>query len=544
MNLFKLNTGQNSIFLPIRIASGLIVLSLSLSSNSFAASEQDQSSKAILLQGFDWNSANGNWYVNLQSKASTIKELGVTHVWYPPPSDSTSREGYLPRQLNNLNSGYGTEAQLKSSIRSLRDLGIESIADIVINHRVGTNSQADFSFPNWGCDAVANNDEWSGRCGGDDSGKSYEAARDIDHSKPYVQNDIKVWLSQRLANVGFTGWRFDFAMGYSPNYAKLYVDASKPNFCVGEIWPDLNYDNVEGHREALIRYIRDTGDQCAAFDFTSKGLLNKALQEGDYWRLRDRLGGPAGGIGKWPQKMVTFVDNHDTGPSGSCGNGQNFWPTPCDKVMSAYAYTLTHPGIPTLYYPHVFDWGLQKNIQALTRTRRAAGITSTSPVAILKAENGLYAAIVTGTSGRVAMKIGPNPWTPGDSWILAERGDQYAVWLEKAQSVDPLSCLNKARFQLAQVQTPGTDSLYVVGNIPALGQWNPAKALPLKFQDSVWIGTVDLPNDQVLQYKYIQWNGVSPIWESDQPTVSGNREWDTTGPCNKSIFRADSNFNF
>ena len=82
-------------------------VALALISSVHAATEQNKSSSAILMQGFHWNSANGNWYGTLQGKASDMKNLGITHVWFPPPSDAASREGYLPRQLNVLNSSYG-----------------------------------------------------------------------------------------------------------------------------------------------------------------------------------------------------------------------------------------------------------------------------------------------------------------------------------------------------------------------------------------------------------------------------------------------------
>jgi alpha-amylase len=520
---------------------------------------QNKSSNAILFQGFDWSSANGRFYETLQSRASTIKELGVTHVWFPPPSDSAAREGYLPRQLNNLNSAYGNEKQLGEAIRSLRRVGIESIADIVINHRVGTRDWADFSYPNWGCDAVTNNDEWQGNCGGDDSGENYSAARDIDHSKAQVQKDIKAWLGERLRGVGFTGWRFDFAKGYAPTYTRMYVEASRPNFCVGEVWPDLNYDRVDDHRQMLVDYVNNTGGVCAAFDFTSKGLLNKVLRDGDYWRLRDGSGRPAGAIGWWPQKMVTFVDNHDTGPSGPCGSGQNYWPTPCDKVLGAYAYNLTHPGIPTIYSTHVFNWGLQNDLKKLVAARRSAGISSTSRVSIQKAENGLYAAFVEGTRGRVAMKLGPNDWSPGAGWSLTSYGQEFAVWTQSSKatdeadvpqttpSPDTASCRSRVNFQIEGANTSWGENVYVLGNLPELGAWDTSRAIPLKIQSAgaqaPWTGSVELPASSKVQYKYIKKNGESVVWESSLRTTTGNREFQTVSRCNSSLARVDGSFN-
>ncbi|KAH0683990.1 hypothetical protein KY285_021475 [Solanum tuberosum] len=62
-----------------------------------------------------------------------------------------------------------------------------------------------------------------------------------------------------------------------------------------------------------------------------------------------------------PQNAVTFIDNHDTGST------QHIWPFPSDKVMQGYAYILTHPGVPSVFYDHFFDWGLKDGITTLGR---------------------------------------------------------------------------------------------------------------------------------------------------------------------------------
>jgi alpha-amylase len=327
--------------------------------------------------------------------------------------------------LNVLNSSYGSENDLRNAIGAFTTRGLRVVADVVVNHRVGTSSWADFTDPGWGCWAVVNNDEWSGRCGGNDSGDSYGPARDLDHANPTVSNDIRTWLSTRLKSVGFTGIRFDYSKGYGAGYARQYADAMGAEFCVGEIWTDLDFNNIDGHRQGLMNFVDGTQGVCGAFDFTTKGLLNQALRYNEHWRLRDSAGRPAGGIGWWAQKMVTFVDNHDTGPSESCFAGQNHWPVPCDQVMQGYAYVLTHPGIPMVYYPHIYDWNLRSAIKALIDIRRQQRITSTSAVSIQRSEQGLYAAIV---NGNTAMKIGPNAWSPGAGWTLMTSGNNYAVW--------------------------------------------------------------------------------------------------------------------
>lgn len=47
--------------------------------------------------------------------------------------------GYLPQNLYSLNSAYGSEHQLKSLLQKLRSYKVRAMADVVINHRVGTH---------------------------------------------------------------------------------------------------------------------------------------------------------------------------------------------------------------------------------------------------------------------------------------------------------------------------------------------------------------------------------------------------------------------
>lgn len=61
----------------------------------------------IVCQGFNWEShKSGRWYMELHDKASELSSLGFTVIWLPPPTDSVSPEGYMPRDLYNLNSRY------------------------------------------------------------------------------------------------------------------------------------------------------------------------------------------------------------------------------------------------------------------------------------------------------------------------------------------------------------------------------------------------------------------------------------------------------
>ena len=412
----------------------MTILALSMQAGAATPPAQSGNSQAVLLQGFHWNSArysNPNWYNTLLNNVSDLKGMGITHVWFPPPSDSGAVEGYMPRQLNNLNSKYGSSAELTNVVRAFTNNGIKAVADVVVNHRVGTTGWSDLTNPNWTTWAIVNNDECNCGLGNADSGDGFSAARDLDHRNVgEVQDGITTWLNSTIKPVGFSGLRFDYVKGFGASYAGQYANAFGAEFCVGELWTDLNLNDVNPHRQAIMNWINGTNNSCGAFDFTTKGLLNDALANGNYWRLKDAQGKPQGALGWWPAMSVTFVDNHDTGPSESCGSGQNHWPVPCGAVMQGYAYILSHPGIPTVYYPHIYNWGLKTPIAALMAARKAAGVHSTSAVAIQQATQGLYAAIITGSTRQLAMKIGPNSWSPGAGWTLQTSGTNYAVWVK------------------------------------------------------------------------------------------------------------------
>lgn len=60
-------------------------------------------------------------------------------------------------------------------------------------------------------------------------------------------------------------------------------------------------------------------------------------------------GRPSGFVGMWPSRAFTFIDNHDTGST------LNHWPFPTQYLPLGYAYIITHPGTPTIFYDHYYQ---------------------------------------------------------------------------------------------------------------------------------------------------------------------------------------------
>lgn len=386
----------------------------------------------VLLQAFHWNSHRWDWWNIVAAKAPDIQAAGFTMAWLPPSSRAADSAGYLPNEWRNLDASmYGTGAQLRSAISALRGRGVRVIGDVVVNHRVGTTNWADFTSPAFASNAqaVTRNDEWGLGTGNYDTGDGYGAARDLDHTYASVQTEITSWLNwlKGTSAAGFDGWRYDYVKGFSASYVGGYNSSTAPYFSVGELWPDIVGDyyascsNANYHRQKIMDWIDATGARSAAFDFTTKWQLQLAVERTEYWRM----GCIPGALGWWPGMSVTFVDNHDTGPSPD--GGQNHWPFPGAKVEQGYAYILTHPGTPTVYWPHYFDWGadLRGKIGTLIKIRKQQGVTSTSTISVQAADAYRYAAIV---NGNLAMKIGPGSWSPGSGWTLAASGSDWAVW--------------------------------------------------------------------------------------------------------------------
>ncbi|OGR77414.1 MAG: hypothetical protein A2X32_04385 [Elusimicrobia bacterium GWC2_64_44] len=390
-------------------------------------------SKLVLLQGFHWFADDywyhppRGWWGVLADRAPEVGRAGFDLIWFPPVSNGS----YYPNQWYNLDSQWGKKEELFKAVKNMHAAGVKVVADIVLNHRNGTKDWADYTNPDWPTTTIVRNDEWQGspKSPWDDEGQGDFGCRDLDHRAPVVQEDTKVFLRYLKNTVGFDGWRYDMVKGYPGYYVGMYDGASNPVFSVGEFY--------DANRQLLANWVDSTDsasdkrNAATVFDFTTRYNLVAAVENERYELLRDG-NRPSGMIGWWPAKSVTFVENHDTSP-----RDVNFLPNASAEYktqrLMGYAYILTHPGIPSVFWPHFFDWGAdyRGKLQALVNVRKAAGLSSTSRIGILEATNELYAAVIDGDNQRVILKLGKNwGWNPGAGWTLATYGERYAVWTQ------------------------------------------------------------------------------------------------------------------
>lgn len=383
--------------------------------------------REIVFQGFNWESWRRKWYLELAPRAADMAACGITTIWLPPPTESVSPQGYMPVDLYNLNSSYGTIEELKYCIEEMHSHDIQVLGDVVLNHRCASKQSPDGTWNifggklAWGPDAIVRDDpNFHGR-GNLSSGDFFHAAPNVDHSQEFVRKDIKEWLRWLRTEVGYDGWRLDFVRGFWGGFVKEYIETSSPAFSIGEYWDSLAYEggglcyNQDAHRQRIINWINATGGSSSAFDVTTKGILHSALHN-EYWRLIDPQGKPPGVMGWWPSRAVTFLENHDTGST------QGHWPFPRDKLMQGYAYILTHPGTPVVFYDHFYDFGLHDQIAELLTARNRCGIHCRSPVKIIIANAEGYVAKV---GDNLVMKIGNVDWNPSKQNDLIGRWERF-----------------------------------------------------------------------------------------------------------------------
>lgn len=537
---------------------------------------------AVMLQGFTWNSAPrgtswnkenpspywGKWYGIMKKNASSIKDT-FGYVWFNPPSicDSASSEGYAPTELNDLNSYYGTAAELKEVIQAIQPA--KAIADIVVNHRAGSTCWGDFTNPDWGVvkgvkyPAICSDDEAFNASSGDkdhmvgkpsgaaDTGATYGAYRDLDHTNTVVQDGIIAWMNDVLKPAGFVGWRYDYVKGFAGKYVGKYNAGSSAQFSVGEYWPTASYNasSPSGWGDEIKNWITSTaeenGQKSRAFDFALKGAMNSVF--GCTWRegkYPNYTSGGSSGSGNYalladesnlyisqPSDAVTFIDNHDT------GSNQGHWELNRNKIGAGYALILTHPGVPCVSWSHYFTFSeggngdttypysglgtaqsylagntvagtektLREHIDYLIQLRKETGIEYDSVRTTLKADSSVYAAEITGTNGSLIVSIGDS-YTPSTDGYAGNNpiygGTNFKIWKKGVngeytsggETTVELSVTNDCGDGNAMFFT-GTFTEAEAWTIAVRGTWN---------SGNVWKATVTVPSSGTFMWKALK----------------------------------------
>lgn len=391
----------------------------------------------ILLQAFHWNivktsgqqTLSGDWYSTINGMLDTIKNAGFTALWLPPPWRDDSYwssngvngggEGYYWHDFD-LNSRYGSAANLATMTGNAQTKGLNILFDIVPNHRDRGRMAADvwgYTGPQW-------------RFGGADDGDPFMSGdSDLNTADGTVYNRIKTALLDLKNNYSADGFRWDFVRGYAGSRVNSWMNdvfGVGNGISVGELWkaPDTQ-DQLKGWADSA---------NSTAFDFALKTQINTGNPANFKYGLN------ANSLASWREVAVTFVDNHDTGysPDTAANDyGQHHWPAPDSIKAKAYAYILTMPGTPTVYWPDYFDWGMGEQISALIKARKAAGVVASSGWTDLTGSYSGFAAKIKNAAGTetLAVSIGSNYSGPGSGWtVMASKAGEYTVWVKDTTS--------------------------------------------------------------------------------------------------------------
>ncbi|OHD37986.1 MAG: hypothetical protein A2Y29_01215 [Spirochaetes bacterium GWE2_31_10] len=340
---------------------------------------------------------NGGDFKGISEKLDYIKNLGVTAIWITPPvknqyhdGNHAGYHGYWASDFLNTDPHYGSIEEYKNFVDLAHSKGLKVIQDIVVNHiadyfKVSTTGKYDTIASRWSINNSSiplkqpDNSPWTMNNPTlltEDEFKyssfynwnpmimdynDYNQIRtyqvgDLDDLKtdnPVVRSLLRGYFRYWIDKVGIDGYRVDTVYYVEPEFFADFVNSTetdnlgvreyakskgKNDFIVfGEAW----------HRddEVCAEYTKGT-DGDARMDSLIYFPLNLAVRDlasGEKTSLVTEVLNKRYTVGyQNPDKLVTFVDNHDM--------ERLLNKTSPEMVKAAYTIIMTIPGTPQLYY--------------------------------------------------------------------------------------------------------------------------------------------------------------------------------------------------
>lgn len=373
-----------------------------------------------MLQGFSWYlDADGRHWRRIAEDARLFADTGITAVWLPPAykgMNGASDVGYGVYdtydlgefdQKGSVRTKYGTKAEYLDAIRAIHKAGMQVLADVVLDHRMGGDGTETilatevagqnreepvggehnvcawtrFDFPgrgdaysafkwNWTCFHGVDWDEatrhhgiylfrgkhWSEQVDHSENGNyDYLMGCDVDEMYQPVYDELARWGAWYVDTCDLDGFRLDackhmdrqFYLRWLP---ELRRKSGKELFCVGEYWsPDVG---------ELERYLG--GERVMSlFDVPLHYKLYQASSSFGNVDLRTIFDGTLVQADPW--HAVTFAENHDTQPGQALQSFVQEWFKP-----AAYALILLRQdGYPCVFYGDLFGMPNDGNIPAV-----------------------------------------------------------------------------------------------------------------------------------------------------------------------------------
>ena len=362
----------------------------------------------IIMQYFEWYmECNQNLWNDISENAEKLANLGITALWLPPAYKGIGGKdevGYGVYDLYDLGefdqkgtvkTKYGSKDEYINCVQVLKQNGIETYADIVLNHKMGADmlqtipaSKVDwgnhnqtiseeetvkvatkFTFPgrkkkysdfewNWthfdGIDYDNNKNEkalfkfkdknWSNAVDEEFGNFDYLMGADLDFSNEEVVEECINWGKWYLDITKVDGFRLDAVKHINANFYKNWIKelrktAEDELFTVGEYW--------SGDISKLHRYITETEGEVSLFDVPLHyNLYNASIDLNyDLTKILDKTL-----VKENSSKAVTFVDNHDTQPGQSLQSFVERW----FKPVAYSLILLRDEGYPCIFYGDLY----------------------------------------------------------------------------------------------------------------------------------------------------------------------------------------------
>ena len=358
----------------------------------------------IIMQYFEWYmDCHQNLWNQVKENAEELAKIGITALWLPPAYKGMGGKdevGYAVYdvydlgefdQKGTIKTKYGSKDEYLDAIIALKQAGIESYADIVLNHKMGadaiqtipatkvdwTNHNQEnyqketvkvatkFTFPgrkhkysdfewNWtdfdgidynnqtGENAIFKfvNKKWGEEVDDEYGNYDYLMGADLDFSNPRVVKECTDWGKWYLNFTKVDGFRLDAVKHIDANFYRDWIkelrnETKKELFAVGEYWStDVN---------KLHKYITETNGNISLFYVPLHYNFYNASRDENYDMskiLEHTL------VKENPCKAVTFVDNHDTQPGQALQSFVENW----FKPIAYSIILLRNDGYPCVFY--------------------------------------------------------------------------------------------------------------------------------------------------------------------------------------------------
>jgi alpha-amylase len=528
--------------------------------------------KDVIVHLFEWP-----WASVASECVNVLGPKGFGGVQVSPPQEHVVLPGsgypwwqdYQPVSYQ-LVTRRGDRAAFASMVSTCHAAGVKIFVDAVINHMAGGAStgsgSAGSSYSHYNYPGIYQTQDFHhcGRNGNDDIANwtdRWEVQNcelvdlsDLATESSYVRGKLSGYL-QDLVSLGVDGFRVDAAKHvpvadlqavYAPLGSARYIFQEVIEGGPGEISP-TEYTGI--------------GD---VTEFRYGDVVGNAFRDGNLGNLNHLADSMLLGSGD----AVAFIDNHDTQRNGRARltykSGNNYalaeafmiaWPYGVPQVMSSFDFSGNDQGPPAAAngttnqvtcgsgWVCEHRWRTTANLVALRNASAGAAVTNwwtNGSTQIAFGRNaksyvafnrdgatlsrtfqtdlpaGTYCDVANGdVSGTTCTGTSYAVDSAGRFSASIPAGRMLALHVNARTSGGGGGCTTVAVSFAVNATTVWGENVFVEGNRPELGNWNTDSGLALSAATyPIWRGTVNLPPNTTLEYKYIKKNGGQVIWET------------------------------